>query len=154
MATNLSPAWEAFARLQEVLERKKIIMADVFADEEALTALADSFELGEPSAEELGRRFYSLRRNRRRKHRCRRRLQDAVMTERGRQRDLRITANAFDDRDELEQLKRIVTEDNWSTFVSLADGTTVGELARVAGIPDVAFRVRLHRLRCQLRTVA
>lgn len=153
--TPLSPAWAEFDRLQQAVENENFATADALADDAALTDLVGEFEAGEPSTDEIARRYYSLRLNRRRKHRVRRRLFKNFVARPAeiRKREENPT-QSVDDADQLAWVRRRVTEPEWRLLLQRAAGEDSANLAKAAGISRGAFRTRAHRLRQRLQAVA
>lgn len=152
MDVSLSSAWAVFARFQQSIENDRFAVADSLADEAALTDLVDEFGSGDVSVEQLNRRYYSLRRNRRRKFRCRRRVRDSMAQ--FAQASQRDHVDEVEQQDRLRRASEKLADAEWVIFVRLAEGETVERLARNAGISAGAFRARVFRLRRRLRAVA
>lgn len=157
MDDGLSPAWRAYSRLQASVENNRFVNSDSFADEEALADLVDEFKESEPPLEELERRHFSLLQNRRRKHRCRRRLQRAWVEGAGRRPETTPSVppgQVQEVREELRELELKLEPADWRTFLRLADGESVATLAEEAGISAGTMRVQIHRRRQKLLQTA
>lgn len=154
MVSPLSPTWAAFGRIQQSIENERFATGDAFADDVALTDLVDDFESGEPPAGEIPRRFHSLRLNRRRKYRCRRKLYDAPYFCGRPHESAESPAKRVESADEFEWVRRNTCDVEWGTLTRIAAGTSHQALAAIAGVSLVAFRVSLYRLRARLAAVA
>ncbi len=117
------------------------------AQEEALTALVEDVAVGH-SAPDPGsghRRFQSLRRNRRHKHRHRRLLDvalvggSAIVDSRPL---MRIAA-----RRALQLVGETVTPDEWDVLVRMAIGWSARDLGIECGLTASAMKARVHRVR-------
>jgi hypothetical protein len=153
MDDGLSPAWRAIARLQASIANNRFVNGDSFADEEALADLIDEFKESEPTLEKLGRRHFSLLKNRRRKHRCRRRLRRAWLADTGRRPETAPSAPSEyvgEVREELREVELNLDSADWRFFLRIAEGESIATLAKEAGVSAGAMRVRLHRRRQEL----
>lgn len=153
MEDDLSPAWRAFARLQASVEKNRLVNCDSFADEEALTELADDFKEGEPTLESIERRLFSLLKNRWRKYRRRRGLLRAWLAGAGRrpESDPCVPPERLEElREELVQVNHELDPAEWQSYLRLAEGESIATLAEEAGVSAVNLRVKFHRRRREL----
>ena len=146
----LSPGWQVFERLQHSIDAR-ILNADAFGAEEALTDLLDDFAKGfVPTAGYVKRRFRSLRQNRSRKHRHRLALSSAV----ARPEHVAGDTGRVDDADHLRFVRDCVTAGEWALLQHVAAGDTCDDFALATTASAAQVRTRLSRLRSRLRASA
>ena len=149
-----SSGWQAFERLQHSLQNEKYVDAAVLADEEALTDLLDDFTSAEPPADEVDRRYFSLRLNRRRKYRARGRLLVAYSADICRRDAMEKAENPSERAEQKDLLGAVESKASpaeWAILRTLALGVSYSAIADSLGVTAGKVRTEVCRLREAIR---
>jgi hypothetical protein len=137
--TDRDPDWESYARLQEILDRKRTVDSHAWGLEAGLNRLLQP----ETSADEADRTIRSTSRKERHQAFLRRRYMPRA--------PVIDIQPALEARHVLGIIERKVMPDQWALLLAIANGHAYADVALSWGLAAAAIRARVLRLRRRLR---